>query len=121
MAFWLVAMLAAVPQRHGKRREIRVAEWPAIACRCFLTVTDPCNFNGLAQTTNLGVRSSNLFGRATSVPLSGRCLCYAGAESPPLFKARWRPQGAGGYGHRPRDKCVGRTQSLIGADRDIAI
>jgi hypothetical protein len=30
----------------------------------FLTVTDLNDFNGPAQTTNLGVRSSNLFGRA---------------------------------------------------------
>jgi hypothetical protein len=30
-----------------------------------LTVTDLNDFNGPAQTTNLGVRSSNLFGRAT--------------------------------------------------------
>ncbi len=30
-----------------------------------LTVTDINDFNGPAQTTNLGVRSSNLFGRAT--------------------------------------------------------
>jgi hypothetical protein len=29
-----------------------------------LTVTDLNDFNGPAQTTNLGVRSSNLFGRA---------------------------------------------------------
>ena len=28
------------------------------------TVTDLNDFNGPAQTTNLGVRSSNLFGRA---------------------------------------------------------
>ena len=32
--------------------------------RGFLTVTDLNDFNGPAQTTNLGVRSSNLFGRA---------------------------------------------------------
>jgi hypothetical protein len=30
-----------------------------------LTVTDLNDFNGPAQTTNLGVRSSNLFGRAS--------------------------------------------------------
>ena len=35
--------------------------------RGFLTVTDLNDFNGPAQTTNLGVRSSNLFGRAISV------------------------------------------------------
>jgi hypothetical protein len=32
--------------------------------RGFLTVTNLNDFNGPAQTTNLGVRSSNLFGRA---------------------------------------------------------
>ncbi|MDB5568316.1 MAG: hypothetical protein JWP84_4882 [Tardiphaga sp.] len=30
----------------------------------FLTVTDLNDFNGPAQTTNLGVRGSNPFGRA---------------------------------------------------------
>jgi hypothetical protein len=35
----------------------------------FLTVTDLNDFNGPAQTTNLGVRSSNLFGRAILPPL----------------------------------------------------
>jgi len=37
---------------------------PISTSRGFLTVTDLNDFNGLAQTTNLGVRSSNLFGRA---------------------------------------------------------
>ena len=35
-----------------------------------LTVTGLNDFNGLAQTTNLGVRSSNLFGRAIRVQSS---------------------------------------------------
>jgi hypothetical protein len=34
----------------------------------FLTVTDLNDFNARAQTTNLGVRSSNLFGRAKLPP-----------------------------------------------------
>jgi hypothetical protein len=33
----------------------------------FLTVTDLNDFNRPAQTTNLGVRSSNLFGRAIKI------------------------------------------------------
>jgi hypothetical protein len=37
---------------------------PISANMCFVTVTDLNDFNGRAQTTNLGVRSSNLFGRA---------------------------------------------------------
>jgi hypothetical protein len=43
---------------------------PISTVRGFLTVTDLNDFNGLAQTTNLGVRSSNLFGRAISLVIS---------------------------------------------------
>jgi hypothetical protein len=78
----------------------------------------------LIQTTNLGGRSSNLFGRATSVLLSGRCLCYAGAESPPLFKAGWRLQGAAGWSGEMHQQfqsrakhCEYPTQLAIGAVR----
>ena len=39
---------------------------PISATGGFLTVTDLNDFNGPAQTTNLGVRSSNLFGRASN-------------------------------------------------------
>ena len=43
-----------------------IALWPAFSgFEGGLTVTDINDFNGPAQTTNLGVRSSNLFGRAT--------------------------------------------------------
>jgi hypothetical protein len=37
---------------------------PISATGGFLTVTGLNDFNGPAQTTNLGVRSSNFFGRA---------------------------------------------------------
>jgi hypothetical protein len=37
------------------------------------TGTNPNDFNGLPQTTNLGVRSSNLFGRAISRSLFDTC------------------------------------------------
>ena len=32
-----------------------------------IAVTEPIDFNNLTQTTNLGVRSSNLFGRAITL------------------------------------------------------
>ena len=45
-----------------------IAFLPAFSgLRDVLTVTDLNDFNGLTQTTNLGVRSSNLFGRATNL------------------------------------------------------
>jgi hypothetical protein len=40
---------------------------PISATSGFLTVTDFNDFNGPTQTTNLGVRSSNLFGRAIKI------------------------------------------------------
>ena len=42
---------------------------PILTTNGVLTVTDLNDLNGPAQTTNLGVRSSNLFGRAIFPPL----------------------------------------------------
>src|SRR3977135_521971 len=49
-----------------------------LASSGFLTVTDLNDFNDPAQTTNLGVRSSNLFGRAKNSVITGLFIpCYS--------------------------------------------
>jgi hypothetical protein len=52
-----------------------------------LTVTDLHDFNGLTQTTNLGVRSSNLFGRATIHLNSLKFFSLFARLLPPCFSA----------------------------------
>ena len=54
----------AISVRCGARRLALISDFDDA-----LTVTDLNNFMGRAQTTNLGGRSSNLFGRAILPPL----------------------------------------------------
>ena len=53
------------PHFNGNGARPKTAKYTVISVsNGILTVTDLNDFNGPTQTTNLGVRSSNLFGRA---------------------------------------------------------
>jgi hypothetical protein len=59
-----VAIGRVVPT-YREHIHAKSAPGTSISTRCgFLTITDLNGFNGPAHTTNLGFRSSNLFGRA---------------------------------------------------------
>src|ERR1035437_3771878 len=67
-----------------------------ISTRCgFLTVTDLNDFNGPAQTTNLGVRSSNLFGRAKFRPFRIKLRT-------PRLRRRHRPSRVSGSNRKAK-------------------
>ncbi len=64
---------------------------PISATSGFLTVTDLNDFNGPAQTTNLGVRSSNLFGRAIQNKTANSYIIEIATYLPSAMTAAAKP------------------------------
>ena len=82
-----------------------------------LTVTDLNDFNGPAQTTNLGVRSSNLFGRAKLPPLRIKLRTHDGIAGPVIVlrwyrNTRWR--STSWWRHSGKRRTLARLLPLCG-------